>query len=230
MAAGFSQLFSDFNVTTLETCPKCTVWLFAQTYRIIFLQATRKPQGMILRTPQRKQWNDSLGNRNDKPVSLPTTIRVNSNPLLTDFLYTWLGRLAKPTYPSRFFCCCLQNKQKKVVKTIKEMQIQTLKPQWTQLKMIIADCKCFVFFLIINIGFWILSISSKTYSHSTPNLYIYLGAWDKVSTSSFCCSLQTQEHTDNSQYFALLFVHRKTAQHALNLLCFCHCYYDSNKL
>lgn len=29
--------------------------------------------------------------------SLPTTINVNSNPLLTDFLYTWLGRLAKPT-------------------------------------------------------------------------------------------------------------------------------------
>ena len=25
---------------------------------------------------------------------------VNSNPLLTAFLYTWLGRLAKPTYPS----------------------------------------------------------------------------------------------------------------------------------
>lgn len=30
-------------------------------------------------------------------LSLPTTINVNSNPLLTDFLYTWLGRLAKPT-------------------------------------------------------------------------------------------------------------------------------------
>lgn len=31
------------------------------------------------------------------PLILPTTINVNSNPLLTDFLYTWLGRLAKPT-------------------------------------------------------------------------------------------------------------------------------------
>lgn len=29
--------------------------------------------------------------------NLPTTINVNSNPLLTDFRYTWLGRLAKPT-------------------------------------------------------------------------------------------------------------------------------------
>ena len=34
---------------------------------------------------------------------VPTTIIVNSNPLFTDFLYTWLGRLAKPTYPSRDF-------------------------------------------------------------------------------------------------------------------------------
>lgn len=31
---------------------------------------------------------------------------VNSKPLFTDFLYTWLGRLAKPTYPSTFFGCC----------------------------------------------------------------------------------------------------------------------------
>lgn len=30
-------------------------------------------------------------------VNLPTTINVNSKPLLTDFRYTWLGRLAKPT-------------------------------------------------------------------------------------------------------------------------------------
>ena len=36
-------------------------------------------------------------------VYVPTTIIVNSNPLFTDFLYTWLGRLAKPTYPSRDF-------------------------------------------------------------------------------------------------------------------------------
>jgi len=33
--------------------------------------------------------------------SLPTTIRVNSNPFLTDFLWTWFGRLANPTYPGR---------------------------------------------------------------------------------------------------------------------------------
>lgn len=38
-------------------------------------------------------------------VDLPTTISVNSKPLFTDFRYTWLGRLAKPTYPSRFLCC-----------------------------------------------------------------------------------------------------------------------------
>ena len=29
--------------------------------------------------------------------SLPTTIRENWKPLLTAFLNTWLGRLAKPT-------------------------------------------------------------------------------------------------------------------------------------
>ncbi len=45
-------------------------------------------------------------------VSLPTTIRVNSKPRFTDFLYTWLGRLAKPTYPSRFFCCCWKQTEK----------------------------------------------------------------------------------------------------------------------
>jgi hypothetical protein len=28
---------------------------------------------------------------------LPATINVNSNPFLTDFLWTWLGRLANPT-------------------------------------------------------------------------------------------------------------------------------------
>lgn len=30
----------------------------------------------------------------------PTTISVNSKPFFTDFLCTWLGRLAKPTYPA----------------------------------------------------------------------------------------------------------------------------------
>ena len=30
---------------------------------------------------------------------LPTTMRVNSKPFFTDFLCTWLGRLANPTYP-----------------------------------------------------------------------------------------------------------------------------------
>ena len=30
----------------------------------------------------------------------PTTIKVNSNPFFTDFLWTWLGKLAKPTYPA----------------------------------------------------------------------------------------------------------------------------------
>lgn len=49
-----------------------------------------------------KQWDDL-----DRSYS-PTTMRVNSKPLFTDFLYTWLGRFANPTYPSRFFCCCRQ--------------------------------------------------------------------------------------------------------------------------
>lgn len=30
----------------------------------------------------------------------PTIIRVNSNPFLTDLRWTWLGRLANPTYPA----------------------------------------------------------------------------------------------------------------------------------
>ena len=34
-----------------------------------------------------------------KKAHLPTTIKVNSKPFLTDFLWTWFGRLAKPTYP-----------------------------------------------------------------------------------------------------------------------------------
>ena len=34
-----------------------------------------------------------------KKAHLPTTIKVNSKPFFTDFLWTWLGRLAKPTYP-----------------------------------------------------------------------------------------------------------------------------------
>jgi len=34
---------------------------------------------------------------------LPTTISVKSKPRLTLFLYTWLGRFAKPTYPSSSF-------------------------------------------------------------------------------------------------------------------------------
>lgn len=63
-------------------------------------------------------------------VFLPTTIRVNSKPLLTDFLYTWLGRLAKPTYPSRFFCCC---------KTVKEKH--TSKP-WSNL-IVYAHFSCY---------------------------------------------------------------------------------------
>ena len=32
----------------------------------------------------------------------PTTIAVNWNPFLTDFLWTWLGKLANPTYPMSF--------------------------------------------------------------------------------------------------------------------------------
>lgn len=44
---------------------------------------------------------------------LPTTIRVNSKPRFTDFLYTWLGRFPKPTNVSRFFCCCGTLKKKK---------------------------------------------------------------------------------------------------------------------
>lgn len=43
---------------------------------------------------------------------LPTTMRVNSNPRFTDFLYTWLGRFPKPTNVSRFFCCCRRLKKR----------------------------------------------------------------------------------------------------------------------
>jgi hypothetical protein len=30
----------------------------------------------------------------------PTTIKVNSNPFFTDFLCTWFGKFANPTYPA----------------------------------------------------------------------------------------------------------------------------------
>ena len=40
-------------------------------------------------------------------IPLPATMSVKSNPFFTDFLCTWLGRVAKPTY---CFSCREKNK------------------------------------------------------------------------------------------------------------------------
>lgn len=49
---------------------------------------------------------------------LPTTMSVNSNPFLTDFLWTWLGRLAKPTYPDCSGAVNCNRKKQTIKKTI----------------------------------------------------------------------------------------------------------------
>lgn len=41
---------------------------------------------------QEKAWETAM-------THSPTTINVNSNPFFTDLRWTWLGRLANPTYP-----------------------------------------------------------------------------------------------------------------------------------
>jgi len=48
-------------------------------------------------------------NKNASQLHLPTTMRENWKPLFTDFLNTWLGRLAKPTkVADAFSCMCMR--------------------------------------------------------------------------------------------------------------------------
>jgi hypothetical protein len=61
-------------------------FVFPDEYRVLF--------SVLLESYLEKSGRRYIG---CKDLYSPTTMRVNSKPLLTDFLYTWFGRLAKPT-------------------------------------------------------------------------------------------------------------------------------------
>jgi len=68
--------------------------VFESIWTVRFTLSAAVGMGLSVYRSVRKR----LSIRVDLPSPLsPATIRVNSNPFFTDFLWTWLGRLAKPT-------------------------------------------------------------------------------------------------------------------------------------
>lgn len=47
---------------------------------------------------------DKSGQDTDTWENLPATMSVNVNPFFTVFLWTWFGRVAKPTYSLSWSC------------------------------------------------------------------------------------------------------------------------------
>ena len=86
-----------FEIFYLNLTPRSSISTVLDsiwTVRLILSAA-----GGITRSGQRSVWNREFI-RVDLPSPLsPATIRVNSKPFFTDFLWTWLGRLANPTQP-----------------------------------------------------------------------------------------------------------------------------------
>lgn len=117
------------TLQSLGHVPCTKIWLHTHAHKkSLSCSPKNKPQTVTPTATNTMKWFIKNHAQTQQCVFfLPTTIRVNSKPLLTDFLYTWFGRLAKPTYPSRFFCCCKTEKRNTYIKTIKIFNLAPLR-------------------------------------------------------------------------------------------------------
>lgn len=87
---------SSLTVCFCFSTEKIDYWSVRNVYRE--LSSSPMASG-IMRSGYRSVRNRLFTSVDLPSPDSPTTIRVNSKPFFTDLRCTWLGRLAKPTYP-----------------------------------------------------------------------------------------------------------------------------------